>query len=88
MKTSVLFAVIAVGAVLGVAGLTIASSTDASIYSTQTRSGDGAGMRGSSSGMMGSGSNHMDSGNHDSCPMDNDQNQTYDYDHDNCPHMG
>lgn len=95
MKTSVLFAVIAVGAVLGVAGLAIASSTGAGIYSTQTRSGGGSGMMGSgsgmmggSSGMMGSGSDHMDSGNHDSCPMDNDQNQTYDYDHDNCPHMG
>jgi len=88
MKTSVLFAVIAVGAVLGVAGLAIASSTGAGIYSTQTRSGDGSGMMGGSSGMMGSGSDHMDSGNHDSCPMDNDQNQTYDYDHDNCPHMG
>ena len=102
MKTSVLFAVIAVGAVLGVAGLAIASSTGAGIYSPQTRSGggsgmmgggsgmmgSGSGMMGGSSGMMGSGSDHMDSGNHDSCPMDNDQNQTYDYDHDNCPHMG
>jgi hypothetical protein len=87
MKTSVLFAVIAVGAVLGVAGLAIASSTGPGIHGSQTRSGGGSGMMGGGSGMMGSGSDHMDSGTHDSCPMDNDKDQTYDYNHDNCPHM-
>ncbi len=88
MKTSVIFAVIAVGAVLGVAGLAIASSTGVGTYGSQTRHGDGFGMMGGSSGMMGSGSNHMGSGNQGSCPMGSNQNYSYDYDNDYCPHMG
>ncbi len=88
MKTSVLFAVIAVGAILGVAGLAIASSTGAGTYGSQARHGDGSGMMGGGHGMMGSGSHQMGSGNQGSCPMGGYHNYSYDYDNDYCPHMG
>jgi len=95
MKTSVLFAVIAVGAVLAVAGLAVASSTGASIYSSQTRSGTDNGMMGGGSGMMAGnmhqwspGYQYQNSGSPGTCPMDYDWNHSYDYDEDRCPCMG
>jgi len=95
MKTSLLFAVIAVGAVLAVAGLAIASSTGASTYGSQTRSGADGGMMGGGSGMMGgnmhqwgSGYQHQNGGSPGTCPMNYDWNHTYDYDGDLCPCMG
>ena len=95
MKTSVLFAVIAAVAVLAVAGLAVASSTGASIYSSQTRSGTDNGMMGGGSGMMagnmhqwGSEYQYQNSGSPGTCPMDYDWNHTYDYDENRCPCMG
>jgi hypothetical protein len=88
MKTSVIAAVVGVVALLAVAGLAIASSTGAGMYSSQTRSGDGSGMMGSGSGMMGDSSHMQGSGDHDSCPMDNDSNRTNSLRENGCPCMG
>jgi len=88
MKTSVLFAVIAVGAVLAVAGLAVASSTGASIYSSQTKSGTDNGMMAGNMHQWSSGYQYQNSGGPGTCPMDYDWNHSYDYDEDRCPCMG
>ncbi len=53
MKTTAILAVLGVVAVLAVAGLAVASSTNAGIFATQPRDG------GYSGGHMGMGSGHM-----------------------------
>ncbi len=89
MKTTAILAVVGVVAVLAVAGLAVASSTNAGIFATQPRDG------GYSGGHMGMGSGHMYewqneysySDNPGSCPMyEWDHNYSYDNDYD-CPCM-
>lgn len=95
MKTSMLFVVVAVAAVLAVAGLAVASSTGAGIYSPRAGSGTDNGMMGGGSRMMagnmhqsGTGHQYQNSGSPGTCPMDYDWNHTYDYQGDNCPCFG
>jgi hypothetical protein len=88
MKTSLLVAVVAAGAVLAVAGLAVASSAGANSYSSGAMSGTDGGMIGSGHGMTwgnmhqwGFGYQYQNASGPGECPMDYDWNHSYDFQH-------